>query len=63
MGERVEFVAAIPDLASAITVDGEADAGGRLKLDVPGTDIAPLLRLIAWRGKLLRVTVELAGES
>ena len=60
MNERIEFVAVIPDLGSAITIDGEEGAGGRLKLDIPGTDIAPLLRLIAWRGRLLRITVEVA---
>lgn len=63
MGERIEFIAVIPDLASAITVAGGEGEGVRLKLDAAGSEIAPVLRLLLWRGKLLRVTVELETDE
>jgi hypothetical protein len=56
---KIEFAATIPtNLSSAIKIDGDDKAGGRLTLDVPGTDIAPLLKLTMLRGLLLAVTVE-----
>lgn len=55
--ERVEFLAAIPDIASALKVSGEG--AGRLCLDMDETQLPAVLKLIAfYRGKLLRVTVE-----
>lgn len=54
----VSFLASIPSLQSALTIAG--DGGGRLKLDVDDSQIDKLLKLLDWRGQLLRVTVELA---
>jgi hypothetical protein len=56
---KIEFSATIPtNLGSAIKIDGDDKAGGRLTLDIPGTDIAPLIKLTMLRGKLLVVTIE-----
>jgi hypothetical protein len=57
--EMISFSAVIPtNLSSAIKIDGDDQAGGRLTLDIPGTDIAPLLMLTMLRGKLLKITVQ-----
>lgn len=53
--EEIEFSAALPDIQSAISIGN----GCRIKLDVPETDIAAVMRLAAFgRSKVLRVTVE-----
>jgi len=56
--EPITFVAAVANTPSAIRVEGEPDAGGRLLLEIPGSDIAQLLRLTTLRGKVLRITAE-----
>lgn len=57
--EPIEFTASLPPIQSAISLDGNGD-GGRVKLDVPRSDVAALLRLQAWAGCALRVRIELA---
>lgn len=50
-----EFVGSIPDLQSALTISGHGE--GRLKLDIPESELAEVLKLIAFgRGQALRVT-------
>ena len=58
MSEQIRFLASLPPIQSAFNIDGDAHGSARLKLDVPGTEIAQVVRLLALRGKLLRVTVE-----
>lgn len=56
MSKRVQFLASIPPLQSAFTVDG---AGGmRMKLDLDEMQIGALGDLLGMRGKLLKVTIE-----
>lgn len=55
--DEIRFLASIPAKANAISIDGEDHGGGRLVLDVSGTDLAPLLRLTTLRGRTLLVTV------
>jgi len=57
--EPIVFYASLPPLQSAISLDGRGD-GGRVKIDVPRSDVEALLRLQAWADCLLRVTIELA---
>ncbi len=53
---RIEFSAYLPEIQSAVSIGGDAS---RIKLDVPETDIAAVVKLAAFgRGKALRVTVE-----
>lgn len=55
----ITFMATIPNLATAINIDGEEDSGGRIKIDVPGSEMPALLELTAYaRGKPLRIMVE-----
>lgn len=55
--DEIRFLASIPAKANAISIDGEDHGGGRLVLDVSGTELAPLLRLTTLRGRTLLVTV------
>lgn len=55
-GERAEFVAVIPSIASAIKIHGES--GARIMFDVDDQQLAEVLKLVAMRDGLLRVTVE-----
>lgn len=57
--EAIQFSASLPPIQSAISVGGD---GARIKIDVPQTDLAGVLRLAAFgQGKLLKVTVEIEG--
>jgi hypothetical protein len=57
VSEPITFLASIPPLMSAVQVAG--DGGLRLKLDVPDSEIDILGALLAMRGEVLRVTVEI----
>ena len=51
-----EFLAYLPPIQSATSIGG--DGASRLKLDVPETEIAEVVKLAAYgRGKVLRVEV------
>lgn len=56
--ESLQFHACIPEIGSAIKASGKADEAGRVTLELPGTDVAALAKLLLYRGKLLKVTVE-----
>lgn len=53
--DKAEFAAFIPPLQSAIRTGGD---GGRITLEVPETHMSEFAKLLAMRGKQLRVTVE-----
>ena len=53
---KIVFEATIPRLMSAINIDG--DAGARIKLDIPESDIEAAHQLCSMRGKVLKVTIE-----
>lgn len=51
-----EFTVTIPPIQSAVSLSGEGD--GRVKLDVPSSDLAEVLKLVAFgRERALRVVV------
>jgi len=55
---RIIFLASLPPIQSAITMDGLGD-GARIKLDIPRSDAqAVLLLQTMGAGKPLRVTIE-----
>lgn len=54
---RIQFEASIPGGATAIAIDGGKDEGGRLKLDVSGDYLLPLVALTSLRGRVLHVTI------
>ena len=54
--EQATFLATIPNIASAIRVHGES--GARIQFDIDDTNLAEVLKLVLWRERLLKVTVE-----
>lgn len=54
---RITFLASLPPIQSAISLDGQGD-GARCKLDVPRSDIEAVLKLQGLAGQVFRVTVE-----
>lgn len=53
--ESITFLAAFPDIQGQLKVGRD---GMRIALDVPESDLAAALRLVLWRDKVLRITVE-----
>jgi len=54
--DGVTFRASIPPVETAIKVHGEG--GARMILDVAESDLAGFLPALAYRGRMLRVTIE-----
>jgi hypothetical protein len=54
---RIEFIASLPPIQSAISLDGMGD-GGRIKLDISRQYITELLRLQQMAGKAIKITAE-----
>jgi hypothetical protein len=57
MMEKIEFLATLPQIQSAIKIGG--DGASRIQFDVPTTEIANVVKLVAATGKLVMVTVEI----
>lgn len=56
------FKAAFPVIQSAIKVRG--DCGGmRVQLDIPESEMAEAIKILAWRMKVLRITIEPASDE
>jgi hypothetical protein len=56
--EKIEFVAYLPPIQSALNIGGEEGAVSRIKIDAPGTEIAEVVKLLLLRGKVFKVTIE-----
>ena len=57
MIDKIEFIASIPNIASALTIGGDQSA--RLKLDVAQTELPAILKLISFYAERpFKVTVE-----
>ncbi len=63
MSEPLTFLAAIADSATAIKISGGKNEAGKVVFEVAGDDLPSLLRLVLYRGKVLKVTVEDATPS
>lgn len=59
--DRAEFECIIPDTATAIQVHG--GGGARIRFDVDETNLPEALKLVLWRERVLRVTVEPAVSN
>ncbi len=55
--EKIEFVASLPDILSAINIAGQ-DGNSRIKLDIPASDVEAVVKLIGLKGEVFKVTVE-----
>lgn len=54
-GLKIEFIASLPPIQSAIQLDGLE--GARIKLDVPENQMLSVLKLSALKGKTFKVTI------
>ena len=63
MTEQATFRASFPPILSAIRMAG--DGGMRVMFDIPESDMPEALKLLMWKGAVLRVTVgpESSGEQ
>lgn len=59
--EPLTFLASIAPLQSAITI--ASDGGARVKLDIPEDEMPAIVRLMLYRGKLLRITLEIDDDA
>jgi len=55
--EKIEFIASLPDILSAINIAGQ-DGNSRIKLDIPASEIKAVMKLIAMKGQAFKVTIE-----
>jgi hypothetical protein len=54
------FLASIAPLQSAITI--ASDGGARVKIDLPESEMPAIVRLMLFRGMVIRVTIEAVPE-
>jgi len=54
--DKIEFVASLPDIQSAITISGEGAT--RVKLDIPETELAKAIRLVMLKGQAFKVIID-----
>ena len=55
-GDPLTFLASIAPLQSAITV--ASDGGARVRIDIPESEMPAIVRLMLYRGMVLRITIE-----
>ncbi len=60
--EPLVFAASIGEGVSAIKLSGKKD-GATVTLSIPETHIMPALKLAAYRGLALKITIELLDEE
>ena len=57
---KIEFMASLPNIQSALSIGGD---GARLKLDIPESDLAQVLKLVLMKNQAFRVMVETEDET
>ena len=62
ISDKVTFLAAFPSIQSAIKITGAGD-GMRIQLDIPESQMGNAIELLAWRQRVLKVTVELESDG
>jgi len=62
MADKVTFLAAFPSIQSAIKITGAGD-GMRIQLDIPESQMGNAIELLAWRQRVLKVTVEVEQDG
>lgn len=59
---KIEFIASLPPIQSAIQLDGMGD-GGRIKLDISRQFATELLQLQKMAGKQIKITAEIIDND
>ena len=57
MSDAASFIASFPGIQSAIKIHGDGN-GMRIQLDIPESEMAEAVLMLAWRQKALRVRIE-----
>jgi len=57
VSDRAQFLAYFPGIQSAIKIHGQGD-GMRVQLEIPENQMGAAIELLAWRNKVLKVTIE-----
>lgn len=60
--KKIEFVASLPPIASAIQINGLGD-GALIKLELPASEIYSIVQLQLLAGKIFKVTIEEIKDS
>ncbi len=58
---KLEFIASLPDILTAITISGEGAT--RVKFDIPESEIANAVKLVMLKGQAFRVRIETLKEG
>ena len=53
---KLEFIASLPDIQSAITISGEGAT--RVRFDIPESEIANAVKLVLLKGQAFKVKIE-----
>jgi len=59
--KKIEFIACLPPIQSAIQISGIGD-GAILKLEIPASEMYSIVQLQLLAGKTFKVTIEDIGE-
>ena len=62
MTDSATFRATFPPIQSAIKIYGD-ETGMRIQLEIPESDMAQAVKLLAMRGKVLLVTVTIGNDE
>lgn len=61
---KINFLATLPDILSAVSLSGFKDSGARIKLDIPASDVGAVVLLQQkGAGRLLKVTIEVVENK
>lgn len=55
MKNKIEFIASLPPIQSAIQLNGLD--GARIKLDVPESEMPAVMKLVLFKGQAFKVTI------
>ena len=53
---KIEFIASLPDVSTAIAISG--DGSTRVKLDIPESELAEAVKLVMLKGQAFKVKIE-----
>lgn len=53
---KLEFIASLPDIQSAITISGEGAT--RVKFDIPESELPNAIKLVMLKGQAFKISIE-----
>jgi len=59
--DKITFIASLPAIQSAILISGDGN-GAKIKLEVPQSEIAEVLKLSLLHGKCFKVIIEMENK-